>query len=404
MSESPPASECAPAISVRGLVKDYTLYRSPAQRLLALFWPRLVNAKRFRALDDVSFEVPKGQTMGVIGRNGAGKSTLLQILCGTVTPSSGQVVISGRFAALLELGAGFNPEFDGRQNIHLNASLLGLSHDQVTERLTDIIEFSGIGEFIDRPVKTYSSGMYVRLAFAVAVHAQPEILIVDEALAVGDIRFQMKCLEKIEQLRAGGTTILFVSHSLEQVKRFCQTAIWLEAGKVKLHGDANFVTDCFRDHEMSMPPPQSEPKSISTDAPISGAHPARISEVLISREYLAPFDDLTVDVHYEVLDDSVPGLLLGVAIKSPDGAHIFGPNTHLERVAIPTVRGRHHVSYHIPAFPLLSGSYRIDAGIFTDKGLLCLDYLSDVKRVVVASPYFSEGIVYIQHEWRVHGK
>ncbi|SDQ37253.1 lipopolysaccharide transport system ATP-binding protein [Pseudoxanthomonas sp. CF385] len=404
MSESLPASAFTPAISVRGLVKDYTLYRSPAQRLLALFWPRLVNAKRFRALDEVSFEVPRGHTMGVIGRNGAGKSTLLQILCGTVTPSSGEIRIDGRFAALLELGAGFNPEFDGRQNIYLNASLLGLSHDQVNERLTDIIEFSGIGEFIDRPVKTYSSGMYVRLAFAVAVHTQPEILIVDEALAVGDIRFQMKCLEKIEQLRAGGTTILFVSHSLEQVKRFCQTAIWLEAGKVKLHGDANFVTDCFRDHEMSVSPSQSEPTGSSIDTHGLGLHPARINEVRVSREHLAPFDDLTVDVHYEVLDESVPGLLLGVAIKSPDGAHIFGPNTHLERVAIPTEQGRHHVSYHIPAFPLLSGSYRIDAGIFTDKGLVCLDYLSDVKRVVVASPYFSEGVVYIQHEWRVHGK
>lgn len=401
MSISSPATS-EPAISVRGLVKDYAIYSSPAQRLLSLFWSQAHKVASFRALDCVSFDVPRGHTLGIIGRNGAGKSTLLQILCGTVSPTEGETHIRGRFAALLELGAGFNPEFDGRQNVYLNASLLGLSRDEVDARLEKIVAFAGIGEFIDRPVKTYSSGMYVRLAFAVAVHSEPEILIVDEALAVGDIRFQMKCLEKIEELRERGTTILFVSHSLEQVKRFCQTAIWMENGRVKLHGDANFVTDSFRDHEMSFVDATHPNPTKAQHEPPQGAYPARILEVSASSTHLAPFDPLTIEIRFEIVDKEIPGFLLGVAIKSPDGTHIFGPNTYLERVGIPQTSGRHRVSYKIPSLPLLSGAYRIDAGLFTDKGLVCLDYLSDVCRITVASPYFSEGIVYIQHEWQVH--
>jgi ABC-type polysaccharide/polyol phosphate transport system ATPase subunit len=391
------------AIEISGVIKDYVIYRSPRERLIALINPALSSSKgvkKFRALDGISLTVRRGETMGIIGRNGAGKSTLLQVLCGTVKPTEGSVQINGRFAALLELGAGFSPDFSGRENVYMNASLLGLSRNEIDDRLDSIRAFADIGDFFDRPVKTYSSGMYVRLAFSVAIHTEPDVLIIDEALSVGDIRFQMKCLARIEALRARGATILFVSHSLEQIKRFCQTAIWMEGGRIKLHGEANFVADSFRDHEIGL---DIEMEHVDTGShPVQGSLPAFIESVSISPDFMAPFEPFTVDITYRIRDESVDGFLLGVAIKSPDGQHIFGPNTHLERVDIPGTKGSHRVSYHIPSMPLLSGTYRIDAGLFTEKGMVCLDYRSDVARVTIASPYFSEGLVYIPHEWKVH--
>lgn len=390
------------AIEVLGVTKDYPVYASPRDRLLSLLKPSGDRASRkFRALDGVNLVVPRGETVGIIGRNGAGKSTLLQILCGTVRPTEGSVAIHGRFAALLELGAGFNPDFSGRDNVYLSASLLGLSRKEVDEKLELIIAFADIGDFFDRPVKTYSSGMYVRLAFSVAIHTEPDVLIIDEALSVGDIRFQMKCLARIEQIRARGATILFVSHSLEQVKRFCQTALWLEGGKVKLHGEASFVADRFRDYELGREQ-ASEAAAESCRTPRPDSIPAHLETVALSTDMLAPFEPLSVDISYTVADDAVQGLLLGVAIKGMDGLHIFGPNTYLERVQIPTSRGSHRVTYHIPSMTLLTGTYRVDVGLFTDKGLVCLDYLSEASVFTVAAPYFSEGVVYIPHVWKVH--
>lgn len=404
MNSSLSATRAQPdaAIEMLAVTKDYPVYSSPRERLMSLLKPSGDRARRtFRALDGVNLVVPRGETVGIIGRNGAGKSTLLQILCGTVQPTSGSVAIRGRFAALLELGAGFNPDFSGRDNVYLSASLLGLSRKEVDEKLEAIIAFADIGDFFDRPVKTYSSGMYVRLAFSVAIHTEPDVLIIDEALSVGDIRFQMKCLARIEQIRARGATILFVSHSLEQVKRFCQTALWLEGGKVKLHGEASFVADRFRDHELGREQ-ATDAAVVSRKLPPTERLPAHLETVALSTDMLAPFEPLSVDISYTVVDESVQGLLLGVAIKGMDGLHIFGPNTYLERVGIPTSRGSHRVTYHIPSMPLLTGTYRVDVGVFTDRGLVCLDYLTEASVFTVAAPYFSEGVVYIPHEWKVH--
>lgn len=391
-----------PAIEVIRVTKDYPVYGSPRDRLISLLRPSGDRAKHtFRALDSVGLVVPKGETVGIIGRNGAGKSTLLQILCGTVNPTSGTVRIRGRLAALLELGAGFNPDFSGRDNVYLSASLLGMSRKEVADKLDSIIAFADIGDFFERPVKTYSSGMYVRLAFSVAIHTEPDVLIIDEALSVGDIRFQMKCLARIEEIRAGGATILFVSHSLEQVKRFCQTALWLEGGKVKLHGEASFVADRFRDYELGREQAGEAAMGNARTLRADGI-PAHLETVALSTDMLAPFEPLSVDISYTVGDDTIHGLLLGVAIKGMDGLHIFGPNTYLERVQIPTTRGSHRVTYHIPSMTLLTGTYRVDVGLFTDKGLVCLDYLSEASVFTVAAPYFSEGVVYIPHEWKIH--
>lgn len=241
-------------ISVEGLSKCYNIYANPHDRLKEFIFPRLrrlvgqtpkLYSRELWALKNISFNVKKGETVGIIGRNGSGKSTLLQMICGTLTPTQGKVLVTGRVAALLELGSGFNPEFTGRENVYLNASVLGLTRQQVDARFDAITQFAELGEFIDQPVKIYSSGMYVRLAFSVAIHTQPQILIVDEALAVGDAHFQLKCMTAIRALQAGGTSILLVTHDVSTIRQFCQSAIWLDHGVCQASGSAAQVTAAY---------------------------------------------------------------------------------------------------------------------------------------------------------------
>jgi len=242
------------AIRASHLSKCYHIYNTPHDRLKQFVAPRLQRLvgwqpkqyfHEFWALNDVSFEIKKGETIGIIGRNGSGKSTLLQLLCGTLTPTSGQVEINGRVAALLELGSGFNPEFTGRENVYMNAAVLGLSHQEVEERFDDIAAFADIGEFIEHPVKTYSSGMFVRLAFAVNILSKPDIMIVDEALAVGDMNFQAKCMTALTRIQDNGATVLFVSHDVGAVKSLCSRGIYLEHGHIKTTGKAAEVAEQY---------------------------------------------------------------------------------------------------------------------------------------------------------------
>lgn len=231
-------------ISVSQLSKSFSLASHPWQKLRQALWPRASDS-RFYALKNINFQAQKGETVGIVGHNGSGKSTLLQLICGVMQPDEGQVHIQGRIAALLELGSGFNPEFTGRQNVYFNAQLLGLSKHQVTERFEDILAFADIGYFIDQPVKCYSSGMMLRLAFAVVMHIDPDILIVDEALAVGDDAFQRKCHAKLRQLQARGATLLFVSHSAGQVIELCDRAILLDKGELLMEGTPKQVVQQY---------------------------------------------------------------------------------------------------------------------------------------------------------------
>ena len=244
------------AIRVSNLSKHYLLYDRPEDRLKQSIIPRLQRligctpktyGRGFLAIDDVSFEIARGETVGIVGRNGAGKSTLLQIVCGTLRPTRGTVEVNGRIAALLELGAGFNPEFTGRENVYMNGALLGLDRGEIDRRFDDIAAFADIGDFLDQPVKIYSSGMYVRLAFAVAACVDPDILIVDEALAVGDIKFQAKCFRRLDELVKRGTTILIVTHSIELVPRYCSRALLLDAGRLKVDGSPKEVVNAYLD-------------------------------------------------------------------------------------------------------------------------------------------------------------
>jgi len=249
-----------PLIQMKGVSKCYPVFDRPHDRLKQFVVPRLVRMApplfggrsavrkyytEFWALRDASLEVCRGEMVGIIGRNGSGKSTLLQIACGTLAPTCGDVRVKGRVAALLELGAGFNPEFTGRENVLMNAAILGLSDQEIAEKFDDIVSFSEIGEFIDRPVKTYSSGMYMRLAFSVAVSVEPDIVVVDEALSVGDIGFSMKCMQRIEEMLENGVTFLLVTHDLGLVRNLCSRAVYLKEGKTVFDGDAETATELF---------------------------------------------------------------------------------------------------------------------------------------------------------------
>jgi lipopolysaccharide transport system ATP-binding protein len=234
------SSECV--IKVSQLGKNYRIYARPVDRVREMFSPRgRKYHSEFAAIENLSFSVDKGETVGIIGPNGSGKSTLLEMICGTLTPTSGDVSVKGRVAALLELGAGFNPAFSGKENVYLNAALLGVSRAEIDERFDEIVEFSNIGEFINYPVSTYSSGMYVRLAFATAINTDPDILIVDEALAVGDIRFQRKCFRRFQEMQEAGKTILFVTHAVDLVQAHCSRAIYLRSGRIASVGEPKAV-------------------------------------------------------------------------------------------------------------------------------------------------------------------
>ena len=242
------------AIKVEGLSKCYQIYEHPRDRLKQFVLPKLKNLlgkqgnnyyKEFWALNNVSFEVKKGETVGIIGRNGSGKSTLLQLICGTLNPTSGSITTNGRIAALLELGSGFNPEFTGRENVYMSCALLGLNQQEVEAKFDDIAAFADIGDHLDQPVKTYSSGMFVRLAFAVNVISSPDIMVVDEALAVGDMNFQAKCMTALTRFQERGGTVLFVSHDVGSIKSLCRQAVYLERGQVLLAGPGPEVAERY---------------------------------------------------------------------------------------------------------------------------------------------------------------
>src|SRR6185436_17123191 len=253
------------AVRAANVSKRYDVYKRPADRLLEMI-TRQTRHTTFSALEDVSFEVERGETVGIIGQNGAGKSTLLKLLCGVTRPTTGSIETHGTIASILELGTGFHPEFSGRDNAALNAAILGLSADEVKQRLPSILEFSELGAFVDRPVKTYSSGMYMRLAFSVAVNVDPELLVIDEALAVGDGHFQKKCIDKIREFQTAGKTILFCSHALYYISSICRRALWLDHGTVMrcgpsldvVHEYETFLLQRDRTHPASEGEPEPE--------------------------------------------------------------------------------------------------------------------------------------------------
>jgi len=272
-----------PIVEIAALGKVYNIYNKPTDRLKSLLFSKQVTHKEFIALQNINVTLQKGDALGIVGRNGSGKSTLLQIMAGTVTPSSGYCRVNGKISALLELGAGFNPEFTGRENIYLNGSILGIPKHEIDNKIDEIIDFSGIGEFVNRPVKTYSSGMFVRLAFSVAISVEPDILIIDEALAVGDELFQKKCYGRIEEFRKNGGTLIFVSHSGSTVIELCNKAILLDSGEMLMDDSPKIVLEAYHRLIYSAPEAQESLRAelknrgqnkVSTPAPVIPAFDA----------------------------------------------------------------------------------------------------------------------------------
>ena len=319
-------------------------------------------------LRDVSFELEAGKTIGFIGANGAGKSTLLKLMAGILEPTSGEIRTSGRIGALLELGAGFHPDLTGRENVYLNGSILGMGRAEIAERFDDIVAFSELEEFIDMPVKHYSSGMYVRLGFSVAVNTEPELLLVDEVLSVGDVSFQRKCMERIADLRRRGVTIVLVSHGLETVQTFCDEAIWLEDGRIEAQGDATDVAMAYRAAMAKKRTGQGQRGADADDARRWGTGEVQITDVELyngqgqPETTFATGDPMEIRLHYRARE-RVEAPVFGVAIHHQNGAHICGPNTQQFGLEIPAVEGEGVVRYRIPELNLLEGSYLISAAV-----------------------------------------
>lgn len=399
-------------IELVDVVKSYKLYEKPIDRLKeALSLTHKPYHKEFKALNGISLKVRKGDAIGILGKNGSGKSTLLKLITGVLSPTSGSIHVRGKISAILELGAGFNPEYSGRENIYLNGLMMGYTREEIDRKMGDIIEFADIGEFIEQPVKIYSSGMFARLAFAVSINVDPDILIVDEALAVGDVRFQTKCIDKMKELKNKGTTILFVSHATEQVKRFCNHAIWLKDGVVQAAGESSEIADLYEDfmkYNNESEVKQSENKQeleLIEDHQSDFIRPnnpdilSLITDVKINKNNFKTFDELIVEIEYEIYEDVIDDLLLGVAIYTPDRKYIFGPNTYLEKVEIPHHLGRHRVKYTINKLTLLGGTFCVDVGLFNNEGIVCLNYRESAVSFNITNRYFSEGLVYMEHKW-----
>jgi len=408
------------AISLTSVDKNYRLWgrRSQFATLKSALLKRDLRPSpeaSVAALKNVSFAVDRGEAFGIIGRNGSGKSTLLKLISGILKPTSGRVAVNGRIAALIELGAGFHPEITGRENVYINGIMLGLSRREIDERFDKIVEFSGIRDFLDQPVKTYSSGMYVRLGFAVAVHVDPDVLLIDEVLSVGDEEFSARCVAKIQEMKYRGVTLVFVTHQLDQVRNLCDRALWLDHGMVEAVGDPMRVVDAYLQEvsgaPASPPPKVEEAPEKATESSIDeerwGSGEVVIKRVAITDEWgreliaLGAGTGITIDLDVEARvpqDDFV----FGLGIYHADGTCVYGTNTEVEGYVPGKIEGAGRVRFVMPSLDLVAGTYRIDAAIHTRNGR-AFDYRRNVLRFVVGSRVHDVGVYRPKHEWKFDG-
>lgn len=401
-----------PAISVQNVSKTFTLHTERRDSIKERFVRGAARGRHvFHALDDVSFEVPRGSTFGLIGHNGSGKSTMLKVLAGVYRPNAGKVMVDGRVSALLELGAGFHGELTGRENVFLNGSILGMSRRQIEASIDEIIDFAGLGEFIDSPVKIYSSGMYVRLGFAVAVTLDPEILIVDEIIAVGDEEFQRKCFDYLFELRRKGTTIVLVTHSLGLAADLCDGAIWLDHGKPRMVGDVRPVIDGYlasvnakEEARRQEDEQRSGVESVLAPVPRQGSGEVRMTNVQILGpdgspvHIVSPGEPCTLRIHV-LAREAVRDVEVGLAFIHEGGQTVAGPNSGQEQQAYEFPVGSHFVDFHLDALPIQPGTFAVSTSLITRGHTY--DYSDrEVEFVVRADSAVSEpGLVRILGRW-----
>lgn len=401
------------AIELENLTKCYKLYNKPFDRVKEAFniWGKVYNTEK-HVLNQLNLKIEKGAVIGIVGNNGAGKSTLLKIITGVLTPTSGKVLVNGKIAALLELGTGFNPEFTGIKNIYLNGTMMGFTHAEMDSKLQEIIDFADIGDFIYQPVKTYSSGMFARLAFAVAINVEPEILIVDEALSVGDMHFQMKCMDKMKDMMDKGVTTLFVSHDINAIRRFCTMTAWLKEGVIEAFGETNRVCDQYMDYLKVRDVKNEEtsdyqingiqefiPRTEEAVAEIAGIR--LLDENGKENEKFDIFRPMTIELYYDVYDEKTEYPVLGVAIKRIDDEYICGVNTLLDNIQIPWRYGRNRFKLvYNQGIRVLGGQYYLDVAIFDKTATVPIQYFAKIKTFTVTADYIGEGVFIVPHEWR----
>ncbi len=385
------------AIRVKDLTKKYKLYQKRSQRLANAFGKEK-NIKEFYALKGVSFEINKGECVGIIGHNGAGKSTLLKLLTGVAFPTSGEIEINGRLASMLELGSGFNPELTGMENIYFNGSLNGLTKEEIDVKLKDILDFADIGNFIEQPVKNYSSGMFARLAFAVAINVDPDILIVDEILSVGDVGFQVKCMEKFNEFKKKGKTILYVSHGLGTVKKFCDRAIWLQKGQIVDDGNSVIVVERY--YNLNFNPANIEQlKDHKSDIINSIAIKSNEKKV----EYL---QKINLDIEYDLTSNDLKDPNIVLEFRKTDyepgttrgnDQFVCGINSKDNIKSIPFNLGVNKLKVSLNKVNLVAGVYYID--------FVLRDGEEEVYRKINAysftlnDKYRGEGFLILGHSW-----
>lgn len=416
-----------------------TGYSSLKSALLTFFTDPFGKKKKQKysktqAIKDLTLRILPGQAVGIIGRNGSGKSTLLKLVTGIYKPDKGRIKVNGRLAALIELGAGFHPDFTGRENVYLAGAMFGLSRTEVAARFDQILEFSELEAVIDDPVRTYSSGMFMRLGFSVAVHTDPDVLLIDEVLAVGDARFSIKCHEKLNELKRNGKTFLFVSHDLSAVERWCDEVVWLNQGEVKDRGEPRRVIDHYREfvekaeeddlhnrnlnqHEQEMIEVSSAEKNqlyyepVTNDSFVAkrwGSKEIEIEKVQLensagqSQLVFHSHDELNIKIQYKLNDLSylqdTSGIVFGVGIHRSDGLVVYGSNSDLEDVTCPPLATRGVVNYQIERLNLLDGQYRLDVAVHRKDGYP-YDYHQSIMTFSVRTNRAQVGVICPDTNW-----
>lgn len=417
-------------ISVKNVEKKFKIYFDKGQS----FKERILFKNRSRyedrmVLRGITFDVEKGEAVGLIGENGCGKSTLLKLMTKIMYPDCGSIDMKGRVSSLIELGAGFHPDMSGKENIYTNASIFGLTRKEINKRLDDIIEFSELREYIDNPVRTYSSGMYMRLAFSVAINVDADILLIDEILAVGDSAFQAKCFNKMREIKANGTTIVIVSHSLGQIEQICDKSIWIDEGKIRLTGkprevhpyylefmgkkqykesdDAIEILDDEKECKLSLDQEKTEDEINITkdDKKRWGNGEARITKVNIcnsdgeNETVFKTGDDIKIIIEYRTkgkLDDVVAG----IGVFRNDGVNCYGTNTKIDQIEKIDLKSSGKIICHISKIDLMPGEYKLDLALHTSDGF-DYDYYKDAKTFVVYSDIQDVGIIRLNHKWEI---
>jgi ABC-type polysaccharide/polyol phosphate transport system ATPase subunit len=385
------------AISVQDVGKRFRRWRERPTSLKERFIKWRMHAEQFWALRDVSVEIPEGQTLGLLGPNGAGKTTLLKVIAGILRPNEGQVITRGRIATLLALGAGFHAELTGRENVYLNASILGFSRGQIDALYDDIVAFAELEDFMDTQVKFYSSGMYVRLGFAVAVHVDPAILLVDEVLAVGDLAFQRKCLDRVAEFQRDGRTIVFVTHAPDLVLRICDQAMMLEHGEVKVAGDPE---DVVRDFRMAMARQdlaygwdQGTREIEIMSAEVFGADGS-------TRDWFAPGDEMVIQMDLKA-NTPVEDPVVSFAIHDQQNILVFGTNTSWRNLTWKRFEGKHRVTFLLKSLPFVRGRYYVTFGVHSRDATRVYHLQEQHYSFAVVRGEENPGLVYIPVECRV---